>query len=190
MRSLNQAVGVAAMCLQEESSVRPLFGDVVAALSFLAVATNEPLASSLPDPEPQKSEKPREDSSSSSDSDSENDDGERSDVEDGSEKDDGERSDVEDGNGSDSSEHSGDEGEEEKQTEPLRNNDAANDSSDEDSDKLSFCYSVHMRSNSISESNDGGSPKSNVRQESSLKPDNNDRSFGSYSASSDDEDTS
>lgn len=36
--SLNQAVGVAAMCLQEEPSVRPLIGDVVAALSFLATA--------------------------------------------------------------------------------------------------------------------------------------------------------
>ncbi|VFQ78861.1 unnamed protein product [Cuscuta campestris] len=43
MTSLNQAVGVAAMCLQEEASVRPLFGDVVAALSFLGVAsTDEP----------------------------------------------------------------------------------------------------------------------------------------------------
>ncbi|GMP21810.1 hypothetical protein CsSME_00000088 [Camellia sinensis var. sinensis] len=34
-RSLNQVVGVAAMCLQEEPSVRPLISDVVAALSFL-----------------------------------------------------------------------------------------------------------------------------------------------------------
>ncbi|KAL9233424.1 hypothetical protein vseg_008428 [Gypsophila vaccaria] len=33
--SLNQAVGICAMCLQEEPSVRPLVGDVVAALSFL-----------------------------------------------------------------------------------------------------------------------------------------------------------
>jgi len=36
--SLNQAVGVAAMCLQDEPMVRPLISDVVAALSFLAVA--------------------------------------------------------------------------------------------------------------------------------------------------------
>lgn len=36
--SLNQAVGVAAMCLQDEPSVRPLIGDVVVALSFLATA--------------------------------------------------------------------------------------------------------------------------------------------------------
>ncbi|KAK9692039.1 hypothetical protein RND81_09G237300 [Saponaria officinalis] len=35
--SLNQAVGICAMCLQEEPSVRPLIGDVVAALSFLSV---------------------------------------------------------------------------------------------------------------------------------------------------------
>ncbi|XP_074311706.1 putative serine/threonine-protein kinase PBL25 isoform X2 [Silene latifolia] len=34
---LNQAVGICAMCLQEEISVRPLIGDVVAALSFLSV---------------------------------------------------------------------------------------------------------------------------------------------------------
>ncbi|KAK4487870.1 hypothetical protein RD792_003608 [Penstemon davidsonii] len=39
--SLNQAVGVAAMCLQDEPSVRPLISDVVAALSFLASAPPE-----------------------------------------------------------------------------------------------------------------------------------------------------
>ncbi|KAL2526299.1 Serine/threonine-protein kinase [Abeliophyllum distichum] len=36
--SLSQAVGAAAMCLQEEPSVRPLISDVVAALAFLAMA--------------------------------------------------------------------------------------------------------------------------------------------------------
>ncbi|GAB2211733.1 hypothetical protein Drorol1_Dr00025066 [Drosera rotundifolia] len=40
--SLNQAVGIAAMCLQEESMVRPLIGDVVAVLSFISTATNAP----------------------------------------------------------------------------------------------------------------------------------------------------
>ncbi|KAL7148735.1 hypothetical protein ABFS83_06G199300 [Erythranthe nasuta] len=39
--SLNQAVGVASMCLQEEPSVRPLITDLVAALSFLATAPSE-----------------------------------------------------------------------------------------------------------------------------------------------------
>ncbi|XP_073128746.1 probable serine/threonine-protein kinase PBL25 [Henckelia pumila] len=39
--SLNQAVGVASMCLHEEPSVRPLIMDVVAALSFLATAPPE-----------------------------------------------------------------------------------------------------------------------------------------------------
>ncbi|XP_073293365.1 probable serine/threonine-protein kinase PBL25 [Primulina huaijiensis] len=39
--SLNQAVGVASMCLHEEPSVRPLITDVVAALSFLATAPPE-----------------------------------------------------------------------------------------------------------------------------------------------------
>ncbi|KAF9610951.1 hypothetical protein IFM89_025984, partial [Coptis chinensis] len=37
VRGLNQAVAVAAMCLQEEAVVRPLMSDVVTALSFLAV---------------------------------------------------------------------------------------------------------------------------------------------------------
>lgn len=41
--SLNQAVGVAAMCLQDEPTVRPLISDVVAALSFLAVAPPDAL---------------------------------------------------------------------------------------------------------------------------------------------------
>ncbi|KAJ8639206.1 hypothetical protein MRB53_015900 [Persea americana] len=35
-KGLNQAVAVAAMCLQEEASVRPLITDVVIALSFLS----------------------------------------------------------------------------------------------------------------------------------------------------------
>lgn len=38
-RGLNQAVAVAAMCLQEEAAVRPFMADVVVALSFL---TGEP----------------------------------------------------------------------------------------------------------------------------------------------------
>ncbi|XP_009763053.1 probable serine/threonine-protein kinase PBL25 [Nicotiana sylvestris] len=42
-RSLNQAVGVAAMCLQEEPSVRPLIGDVVAAITSLEVAPPDEL---------------------------------------------------------------------------------------------------------------------------------------------------
>jgi len=37
MRSLHQAVAVAAMCLNEEPSVRPLISDVVTALSFLGI---------------------------------------------------------------------------------------------------------------------------------------------------------
>ncbi|KAK3005879.1 hypothetical protein RJ639_017520 [Escallonia herrerae] len=49
VRSLNQAVGVAAMCLQEEASVRPLITDVVAALSFLAfVSPDADVPSDLP----------------------------------------------------------------------------------------------------------------------------------------------
>ncbi|OMO72884.1 hypothetical protein COLO4_27414 [Corchorus olitorius] len=40
-RGLNQAVAIAAMCLQEESAARPLMSDVVTALSFLSIATEE-----------------------------------------------------------------------------------------------------------------------------------------------------
>jgi len=39
MRSLHQAVAVAAMCLNDEPSVRPFISDVVTALSFLGTLT-------------------------------------------------------------------------------------------------------------------------------------------------------
>ncbi|KAI5398162.1 probable serine/threonine-protein kinase PBL25 [Lathyrus oleraceus] len=41
-KDLNQAVAIAAMCLQEEPEARPLIGDVVTALSFLSTAPTEP----------------------------------------------------------------------------------------------------------------------------------------------------
>ncbi|CAK7340102.1 unnamed protein product [Dovyalis caffra] len=41
-KDLNQAVAIAAMCLQEESSARPLMSDVVTALSFLSMVTDMP----------------------------------------------------------------------------------------------------------------------------------------------------
>lgn len=44
-KALNQAVAVAAMCLQEEATVRPLIADVVMALSFLST---EPVGSPAP----------------------------------------------------------------------------------------------------------------------------------------------
>uniref|UniRef100_A0A5B6YXV5 non-specific serine/threonine protein kinase n=1 Tax=Davidia involucrata TaxID=16924 RepID=A0A5B6YXV5_DAVIN len=65
--SLNQAIGVAAMCLQEEPSVRPLISDVVAALSFLT------------DPMPPPSSKEPE-SESESESESDHEDGDTSTV--------------------------------------------------------------------------------------------------------------
>lgn len=39
--SLNQAVGIISMCLQEEPSIRPFISDVVAAVTFLALAPPE-----------------------------------------------------------------------------------------------------------------------------------------------------
>ncbi|CAH8276949.1 unnamed protein product [Arabidopsis lyrata] len=41
-KSLNQAVAVAAMCLQEEPIVRPLISDVVTTLSFMSTNTGSP----------------------------------------------------------------------------------------------------------------------------------------------------
>ncbi|XP_042412869.1 serine/threonine-protein kinase PBL27-like [Zingiber officinale] len=45
MRSLYQALAVAAMCLQEQAATRPLIGDVVTALSYLASQIYDPNAS-------------------------------------------------------------------------------------------------------------------------------------------------
>ncbi|XP_073158437.1 probable serine/threonine-protein kinase PBL23 [Henckelia pumila] len=41
MKGLFQALAVAAMCLQEEASTRPLIGDVVTALEYLAMPTDD-----------------------------------------------------------------------------------------------------------------------------------------------------
>ncbi|XP_023757056.2 probable serine/threonine-protein kinase PBL24 [Lactuca sativa] len=65
-RSLNQAVGVAAMCVQEEPSVRPLISDVVAALSFLTVAPPSPKTHLAPASTNNPHEQKRSSSSSSS----------------------------------------------------------------------------------------------------------------------------
>ncbi|KAF3787591.1 Serine/threonine-protein kinase, partial [Nymphaea thermarum] len=40
-KGLNQAIAVAAMCLQEEASTRPFIADVVTALSFLSMTTDD-----------------------------------------------------------------------------------------------------------------------------------------------------
>ncbi|XP_027121120.2 serine/threonine-protein kinase PBL27 isoform X1 [Coffea arabica] len=46
MRGLYQALAVAAMCLQEQAATRPLIGDVVTALTYLASQTYDPNATS------------------------------------------------------------------------------------------------------------------------------------------------
>ncbi|KAK6911241.1 Protein kinase domain, partial [Dillenia turbinata] len=46
--SLNQAVAMAAMCLQEEPTARPLIGDLVGALTFLSMAPPEPIPVAVP----------------------------------------------------------------------------------------------------------------------------------------------
>lgn len=43
-KALNQAVAVAAMCLQEEETLRPLISDVVTALGFLGTAPDGTIA--------------------------------------------------------------------------------------------------------------------------------------------------
>lgn len=71
-KDLNQAVAVAAMCLQEEAEVRPLIGDVMTALSFLSTVPDENLRPLPypPEPEPESEEENRDDDSSSDSSDS------------------------------------------------------------------------------------------------------------------------
>lgn len=51
-KSLNQAVAVAAMCLQEEASVRPLISDVVTTLDFLVACKDPNMCDTTPDPPP------------------------------------------------------------------------------------------------------------------------------------------
>lgn len=46
MRGLYQALAVAAMCLQEQAATRPLIGDVVTALTYLASQTYDPNSAS------------------------------------------------------------------------------------------------------------------------------------------------
>ncbi|XP_020522959.1 serine/threonine-protein kinase PBL27 isoform X2 [Amborella trichopoda] len=47
MRGLYQALAVAAMCLQEQAATRPLIGDVVTALSYLASQSYDPNTASV-----------------------------------------------------------------------------------------------------------------------------------------------
>ncbi|KAL5202554.1 hypothetical protein ABZP36_013506 [Zizania latifolia] len=49
-KALNQVVAMAAMCLQEEDSVRPLMADVVMTLGFLTALPPDPPAASVPAP--------------------------------------------------------------------------------------------------------------------------------------------
>jgi hypothetical protein len=55
-KALNQAVAVAAMCLQEEATVRPLMSDVVTALGFLGTAPDGSISVPHYDDPPQPSD--------------------------------------------------------------------------------------------------------------------------------------
>lgn len=63
MRGLYQAIAVAAMCLQEDAATRPLIGDVVTALNYLASLNydpaTQPLHKSSPSPSREKKERER-----------------------------------------------------------------------------------------------------------------------------------
>lgn len=76
-KALNQVVAMAAMCLQEEDSVRPLMADVVMTLGFLTSMPPDPPAPAAPPaataPE-QKEDKGRSDDHSDSSSESSDDD--------------------------------------------------------------------------------------------------------------------
>lgn len=47
-RGLNQAVAIASMCVQEEATTRPLISDVMVALSFLSMSTEEGVPTTVP----------------------------------------------------------------------------------------------------------------------------------------------
>ena len=47
-RGLNQAVAIASMCVQEEASARPLISDVMVALSFLSMPTEDGIPTTVP----------------------------------------------------------------------------------------------------------------------------------------------
>lgn len=60
LKSLNQAVAIAAMCLQEEETARPLMSDVVTALSFLTTPENSEASALLSEPSPSSDHHPEE----------------------------------------------------------------------------------------------------------------------------------
>ncbi|KAF8059779.1 hypothetical protein N665_1224s0020 [Sinapis alba] len=47
-RGLNQAVAIASMCVQEEATTRPLISDVMVALSFLSMSTEDGIPTTVP----------------------------------------------------------------------------------------------------------------------------------------------
>ncbi|KFK37693.1 hypothetical protein AALP_AA3G016400 [Arabis alpina] len=47
-RGLNQAVAIASMCVQEEAAARPLISDVMIALSFLSMSTEDGIPTAVP----------------------------------------------------------------------------------------------------------------------------------------------
>ncbi|KAL0717750.1 hypothetical protein Bca4012_067072 [Brassica carinata] len=47
-RGLNQAVAIASMCVQEEATARPLISDVMVALSFLSMSTEDGIPTAVP----------------------------------------------------------------------------------------------------------------------------------------------
>lgn len=101
-KDLNQIVAIAAMCLQEEASARPLISDVVTTLSFLSTTPSKCIPASLPAPTPQGGENSDRKSSKHENADSEEDqDSEGSGDEESSESVDSESSYYEDVNSRD-----------------------------------------------------------------------------------------
>lgn len=74
-KALNQVVAMAAMCLQEEDSVRPLMADVVMTLGFLTAMPPEPPSVNVPStsPTPKQDEESNNSDTSSSSSDDDDD---------------------------------------------------------------------------------------------------------------------
>ena len=159
IKSLNQAVGIAAMCLEEEPSVRPYIADVVAALSFLEITPKD--VPKLPAPIPslkyddqcehETEHDKRSCSSNDRDDDDDEDDDEKEEEEDDNDND---NDDSEEKEEEDDHDHNDDDDEEEEEEEEEVEKDVdvkwrAKNSNGESSDDESI-YSSSTRSSTSS----------------------------------------
>lgn len=101
-KDLNQAVAIAAMCLQEEAAARPLMSDVLTALSFLSISPQDCIPPPTPPSTPPREEKDMVAEEKSNKTDGDSSDSEDSSSESEEESDEEDQRDGERGGGEDS----------------------------------------------------------------------------------------